>query len=96
MVRLIPVEMEAVRVIQPRYYQPAMRLAGTTRAQARGVTDGRIGSDGSFGDLLFFPIVWIPFSLIQHSQRKPGRLSRDRIRRFSAGNLPHIDFTVRF
>jgi hypothetical protein len=23
-----------------------MRLAGATRAQARGVTDGRIGSDG--------------------------------------------------
>ena len=30
-------------------YQPAMRLAGATRAQARGVNDGRIGSDGWFG-----------------------------------------------
>ena len=27
-------------------YQPAMRLAGATRAHARGVTDCRIGSDG--------------------------------------------------
>ena len=32
-------------------HQPAMRLAGATRAQARGVTDGRIGSDILFGDL---------------------------------------------
>jgi hypothetical protein len=31
-------------------YQPAMRLAGATRAHARGVTDSRIGSDGWFGD----------------------------------------------
>jgi hypothetical protein len=31
-------------------YEPAMRLAGATRAHARGVTDSRIGSDGWFGD----------------------------------------------
>ena len=36
----------------PERYQPAMRLAGATRAQARGVTDGRIGSDGWLGEII--------------------------------------------
>ena len=40
-------------------YQPAMRLAGATRAHARGVTDGRIGSDGWFAKSFCF-IVRIP------------------------------------
>jgi len=31
-----------------------MRLAGATRAQARGVTDGRIGSDGWLGGFSIF------------------------------------------
>jgi hypothetical protein len=37
--------------ISAERYQPAMRLAGATRAKARGVTDGRIGSDGWFGEV---------------------------------------------
>ena len=38
-------------------YQPAMRTAGATRAQARGVRDDRIGSDGWFGEIILLPLI---------------------------------------
>jgi hypothetical protein len=40
-------------------YQPAMRLAGATRADARGVNDSRIGSDGWLGRLFIARISTI-------------------------------------